>query len=101
MSWVKDPRRKKAMYYRLRKRDGSACAICRQPLNFRLLHTGTAWSPTIDHFVPVSAGGTNVMVNLRLAHRRCNTDRQAGDWLPLTAQPGSPEPAGPVTPDAT
>jgi 5-methylcytosine-specific restriction endonuclease McrA len=30
---------------------------------------------TIDHIVPLSKGGTNLLVNLRLAHRACNNER--------------------------
>jgi 5-methylcytosine-specific restriction endonuclease McrA len=32
-------------------------------------------SPTVDHLIPVSEGGTDAPENLRLAHRTCNTKR--------------------------
>jgi len=31
----------------------------------------------IDHVVPLSAGGTNHLTNLSLAHRSCNADKGA------------------------
>lgn len=45
------------------------------------------WQPTIDHLVPRSRGGSSDLVNLRLAHRRCNNQR--GSHLPELAWPSS------------
>jgi 5-methylcytosine-specific restriction endonuclease McrA len=55
-------------------RDGYVCQIC-------LESTSEAWSysddlaPEVDHVVPVMMGGTNCIDNLRVAHRKCNRDR--------------------------
>ncbi len=39
-------------------------------------------TPTIDHVVPRSQGGSSELSNLRLAHHRCNTNRKS--WWPHT-----------------
>jgi 5-methylcytosine-specific restriction endonuclease McrA len=60
----------------LAARDGSRCNICGRKIDMRL--SGRAkWGPTIDHLVPVIAGGTNHPSNLALAHRHCNMSRHA------------------------
>jgi 5-methylcytosine-specific restriction endonuclease McrA len=33
------------------------------------------WSPTIDHVIPVSQGGTDDLANLKLAHMICNAKK--------------------------
>lgn len=54
------------------------CAICGQPLD----HTApprTRWSPTVDHIVPRSQGGSILdPKNLRPAHYGCNSRRKDG-----------------------
>lgn len=56
------------------RRDGARCNICSRRVDMSL--SGAAkWGPTIDHLIPVSAGGTNHPSNLALAHRFCNTTR--------------------------
>jgi 5-methylcytosine-specific restriction endonuclease McrA len=35
---------------------------------------------TIDHFIPKSKGGTNEIQNLRLACKRCNSDKGNKDY---------------------
>lgn len=46
-------------------RDGYFCFICKEPF-------GKREKPTIDHWIPLSRGGTWVLSNLRLAHKSCN-----------------------------
>ena len=50
----------------------SVCGICGHPVNFDKVFPDP-WSPTVDHIIPVSKGGSPVDVaNLQLAHLRCN-----------------------------
>ncbi len=50
------------------RRDGTNCAICGEPMM-------TMDDITIDHLVPLSRGGLDVLDNLRLAHAKCNEKR--------------------------
>jgi len=56
-------------------RDGWRCHLCGKKVNPTLsgMHE---MGPTVDHLVPVSAGGLDELVNVALAHRRCNTTRR-------------------------
>lgn len=56
----------------LLERDGDGCWFCGLPLGDDI---------TIEHLVPKSSGGRNMLANYALAHRQCNAD--AAD-LPLT-----------------
>lgn len=55
----------------LAERDGFDCAICTEPVDFSLKRPERL-SPSIDHIIPVSRGGTNTPENLQLAHLTCN-----------------------------
>lgn len=59
------------------KRDGFRCHLCRKKVRMSLsgMHPD---GPTIDHLVPISAGGLDERKNVALAHRRCNCARGAG-----------------------
>lgn len=52
------------------ERDGWRCAICGKRV------TRKTWS--LDHVVPLSAGGAHSYHNVALAHRSCNSARGAG-----------------------
>jgi hypothetical protein len=39
--------------------------------------------PTIDHLIPVTDDGIDDPVNVALAHRLCNSSRQAGGEVQL------------------
>lgn len=63
-------------------RDGWKCHLCHQKVNRKL--SGMApKGPTIDHLVPVSGGGLDVLSNVRLAHRVCNVRRSTGGIVQL------------------
>ncbi|NDB81326.1 MAG: HNH endonuclease [Alphaproteobacteria bacterium] len=51
----------------LKSRDGDSCFICKGEF--------VDESPTIDHWIPLAHGGSNEIENLRLAHRKCNTEK--------------------------
>lgn len=58
------------------ERDGWRCHLCRRRVPDRE-YAARPLDPTIDHLVPVSAGGLHVRENVALAHNRCNYERQA------------------------
>lgn len=60
----------------VRDTHGNTCYLCGEVVN--LEGRGTA-APCIDHVLPVIAGGTNHIDNLRLVHLRCNLRK--GDRL--------------------
>lgn len=78
--------KRKAMYRRARpiplrslyERDGGVCWLCQKPVppNFDSMDTT---SPTRDHVIPLVRGGHHTWVNVRLAHRGCNSRRGALD----------------------
>jgi 5-methylcytosine-specific restriction endonuclease McrA len=55
-------------------RDGWRCHLCGGRVRSDLSGSQEL-GPTIDHLVPVSAGGRDELVNVALAHRRCNVAR--------------------------
>lgn len=56
-------------------RDGWRCHLCRRRVDRRLSGT-LPKGPTIDHLVPISAGGLDERANVALAHRECNLRRR-------------------------
>jgi 5-methylcytosine-specific restriction endonuclease McrA len=48
------------------------CLICNGPLRF---DARTGGGVTVEHIVPRSMGGSNDLLNLGLAHLRCNTEK--------------------------
>lgn len=62
----------------LGERDGWTCHLCRKSVK---CVGGTAHEPfgaTVDHLIPIAAGGEHVWSNVALAHRRCNISRGVG-----------------------
>ena len=59
----RDPKRVNLMLS-LARRDGWACVFCGKPTEIETV--------TVEHFVPITAGGTSHMANLSLAHKECN-----------------------------
>jgi 5-methylcytosine-specific restriction endonuclease McrA len=59
------------------ERDGWRCALCGGRVDQQL-----AWpdpmSKSLDHIVPLSAGGDHVRANVQLAHLTCNVRKSAG-----------------------
>jgi len=58
------------------ERDGWRCHICHRKVPDRE-YRARRLDPTIDHLVPVSAGGGHMRDNVALAHNRCNWERAA------------------------
>jgi 5-methylcytosine-specific restriction endonuclease McrA len=58
---------------------GNNCAICNEPIDLSLKRTSSK-GLTVDHWIPLSKGGSDDMSNLRPAHWNCN--RKKSDKLP-------------------
>lgn len=52
------------------------CGICGEPMD-RTLERGFRESPTIDHIMPLSKGGSHIVDNLQWAHWSCNSGKGA------------------------
>jgi 5-methylcytosine-specific restriction endonuclease McrA len=61
------------------KEHGNNCAICQKPIDLTLKRT-SKMGLTVDHWIPLSKGGSDDMTNLRPAHWICN--RRKSDTLP-------------------
>jgi 5-methylcytosine-specific restriction endonuclease McrA len=48
------------------------CLICGGPLRF---DAGTGEGATVEHILPRSLGGGNELLNLGIAHARCNSEK--------------------------
>jgi hypothetical protein len=57
------------------ERDGWCCHLCGGRVDRRISGTKPR-GPSIDHLIPIAAGGDDSMVNVALAHRVCNTGRR-------------------------
>ena len=75
-NWIAYPERL-AIY----KRDGYVCHICGESASREFDHADP-WSPTLDHLVPRSLGGSDSPENLSTAHLWCNSVR--GDLTHFT-----------------
>lgn len=57
------------------ERDGWICWVCQGSISPNLAPVHPLGA-TIDHILPLSAGGDHDLANLALAHYRCNQRRQ-------------------------
>ena len=57
-------------------RDGWRCHLCSKRVNPTIANPDPR-APTIDHLIPVAAGGVDELSNVALAHRSCNCSRGA------------------------
>ena len=64
------------------ERDGHRCHICKRKVDMAL-GGFDHYGPTIDHLIPIVAGGRDTRDNVRLAHRLCNCLRQDGGEVQL------------------
>jgi 5-methylcytosine-specific restriction endonuclease McrA len=63
-------------------RDRNMCGICRKRVAMKQVVPHPK-APTIDHVLPLSAGGDDTRANVRLAHFECNWRRGAGGTVQL------------------
>lgn len=59
------------------ERDKWICQVCRKRVNKRLKWPDSL-SPSLDHIIPVSHGGTHERRNVQLAHLFCNISIKTG-----------------------
>lgn len=55
----------------LAQRDGEYCYLCQEVIDLTLPRTNR-FGATIDHVIPISKGGQDIMDNLKLTHWICN-----------------------------
>lgn len=66
------------------QRDGDKCHLCGKRVDLSLPGTHRM-GPTVDHLLPISAGGLDELANVRLAHLSCNCARGARGTVQLMA----------------
>jgi hypothetical protein len=59
-------------------RDRHRCGICRKAVPMTGVVVPHPKAPTIDHVLPLAAGGHDVRANVQLAHFLCNSTKGAG-----------------------
>lgn len=62
----------------VRLRRGDDCYLCGERINFKLKWPHPQ-SPSLDHVVPLSRGGTHTLDNAAMTHLRCNQSKNARD----------------------
>lgn len=70
---------------RLRARDGDHCWLCGDRIDFKAV-PNTSWAPSIEHLIPKSRGGPQLLENFVLCHVSCNKQlaaRQLVDKIKL------------------
>ena len=58
------------------RRGQPPCALCHQPIDYTL-RSPDPMSFEVDHIVPLSRGGLDILENKQPAHRRCNRAKSA------------------------
>jgi HNH endonuclease len=64
------------------ERDGWRCHLCGKRVPDQRW-SGHPLDATVDHLLPLSAGGTDTLANVKLAHFQCNTRRGVGGVVQL------------------
>lgn len=59
------------------ERDKYTCQLCGEIVNMNKKHPDS-FSPSLDHIIPLSGGGTHEPDNVQLAHFRCNLKKSRG-----------------------
>lgn len=58
------------------QRDGYCCGLCGGTVDMEVPWPDR-WAPTVDHVVPLVAGGDDTRANVQLAHFVCNSRKGA------------------------
>ena len=72
---TKRPAKIRSQVRTLRRRDGDNCWLHGLPINFGITDNNDPMHCSRDHVVPRTLGGDLAVVNMRLAHRQCNTEK--------------------------
>jgi HNH endonuclease len=57
---------------------GPNCHICHEAVDLKA-HYNSDWAPTVDHIQPIAKGGQDILSNVAVAHRFCNTIKNTHD----------------------
>lgn len=74
MNLKKRKKRTHNFYMLLEQQDGRICHLCGHSISSRA-KKGSPLRITLDHVIPKSQGGPDILENLKLAHRVCNERR--------------------------
>jgi 5-methylcytosine-specific restriction endonuclease McrA len=67
-------------YTEIYERDEWTCGLCREPVDRTLRHP-EPMSASLDHVVPIAAGGGHTRDNVQCSHLRCNvTKHKRAGW---------------------
>ena len=80
----RDPNHEQAFWRREHaRRQGGLCAICSTPMQTgrRAVRRQDPDAASLDHIVPVNAGGADTFENTQAVHGRCNARK--GNLLPI------------------
>lgn len=75
--FTNDPQKRDELRTRLFEQQAGLCHLCEKPMTLERRDRAKAPKDfaTFDHLDPKSNGGTSYYTNLKLAHRRCNSER--------------------------
>lgn len=66
----------------------AACHICGEAIDYEL-HYLEPRSFVVDHVIPLSKGGPDVLANKKAAHRECNSKKRSRLIAPIVRRSGS------------
>ena len=67
------------------RRDHWICQLCGDPTSSKWT-PNDPWAPTLDHIIPIAAGGEHSYANTQCAHAICNSRKQDSIMVPLQRQ---------------
>lgn len=92
---TKESTRRAIIFLVMHHAQNGRCLLCEGPMQApSKLMSEQPNRSTIEHVIPTSAGGRDVLSNMALSHRRCNTERgsrpldrvQAHFWTEIQAR---------------
>lgn len=69
----------------VRMASGDDCYLCGERINYRLKFPHPM-SPSVDHVIPISAGGPHSLSNCAMTHMGCNNKKNAGEATAVPAR---------------
>jgi 5-methylcytosine-specific restriction endonuclease McrA len=77
--------RKTLTFWKVADRDNLTCQLCGEPVSLTA-QAPHPLSPSLDHIVPLSRGGSHSYDNVQLAHFLCNSRKGDGSAVPIGGQ---------------